>query len=156
MFYVCSFCAPPSRWRSLYPGRACAAAGRAPFRPGCRRAAAHGRRPRVHWRLAPVVAGPRRLDTIAPPRKRGGVSRTLSREKLERRLDDIIRRRGVEALNQMRDEARRIAPLIGRKEEFAAFDTLVGALPGTRDDDLVCDRPRPLHRRTCSAVRLRI
>jgi hypothetical protein len=96
------------------------------------------------------------LDTIAPPRKRGGVSRTLSREKLERRLDDIIRRRGVEALNQMRDEARRIAPLIGRKEEFAAFDTLVGALPGTRDDDLVCDRPRPPHRRTCSAVRLRI
>jgi hypothetical protein len=72
--------------------------------------------------------GRARLDTIAPPRKRGGVSRTLSREKLERRLDDIIRRRGVEALNQMRDEARRIAPLIGRKEEFAAFDTLVGAL----------------------------
>jgi hypothetical protein len=86
--------------------------------------------------------GRARLDTIAPPRKRGGVSRTLSREKLERRLDDIIRRRGVEAINQMRDEARRIAPLIGREEEFAAFDKLVGALLGTRDDDLVCDRAR--------------
>ncbi|MBU6407981.1 MAG: Fic family protein [Alphaproteobacteria bacterium] len=82
------------------------------------------------------------LDNMAPSRKRGGVSRTLSREELELRLDDIMRRRGVEALNQARDEARRVAPLIGRDEEFAAFDKLVGALLGTRDDNLVSDRAR--------------
>jgi hypothetical protein len=82
------------------------------------------------------------LDNMAPSRKRGGVSRTLSREELELRLDDIMRRRGVEALNQVRDEARRIAPLIGRDEEFAAFDKLVGALLGTRDDDLASNRAR--------------
>ena len=82
------------------------------------------------------------LDNMAPSRKRGGVSRTLGREELELRLDDIISRRGVEALNQVRDEARRIAPLIGRDEEFAAFDKLVGALLGTRDDNLVSDRAR--------------
>ena len=35
------------------------------------------------------------LDNMAPSRKRGGVSRTLSREELELRLDDIMRRRGV-------------------------------------------------------------
>jgi hypothetical protein len=82
------------------------------------------------------------LDNVAPSRKRGGVSRTLSREALELRLDDIMRCRRVEALNQVRDEARRIAPLIARDEEFTAFDKLVGDLLGTRDDALVSDRAR--------------
>lgn len=43
-----------------------------------------------------------------------------------------MRRRGIEALNQVRDEARRVAPLIGREGESATFDKLVGALLGTR------------------------
>ncbi len=82
------------------------------------------------------------LDNMAPSRKRGEVSRTLNREELELRLDDVMRRRGPAALNELRDEARRIAPQIGREKEFAALDKLIGALLGTRDDDLVSDRAR--------------
>lgn len=83
------------------------------------------------------------LDNMAPSRRRGGaISRTLNREELELRLDDMIRRTGTVSANRLRDEARRIAPLIAREEEFAAFDKLLGALLGTRDQELISDRAR--------------
>ncbi len=83
------------------------------------------------------------LDNMAPSRRRSSdVSRTLSREEIETRLDDIIRRHGEDAANSLRDEAKRIAPLIGRDEEFAALEMLIGALLGTQDARLATDRGR--------------
>lgn len=81
------------------------------------------------------------LDNMASSRKRGGdVSRTLSRVELEARLDDVLRRSGVGILNALRDEARRIAPLIDRDAEYEALDRLIGALLGTREDRLASER----------------
>ena len=81
------------------------------------------------------------LDNLVPSRRRGNSeSRTLRRDELELRLDDIARRRGDPELNRIRDEARRIAPLIGREAEFAELDRLIGALQGTRDLQLKSDR----------------
>ena len=75
------------------------------------------------------------LDTMAPSRRRSGeTSRTLSRDELEGRLDDVVRCGGPDALNTIRDEARRIAPLLDRDKEFEALDRMVGALLGTRED----------------------
>ncbi|MBI1197922.1 MAG: cell filamentation protein Fic [Phenylobacterium sp.] len=86
------------------------------------------------------------LDNMAVSRRRGGeVSRTLSREEVETRLDDLIRRNGDEAANRLRDEARRIAPAIGREAEFAALDKLIGALLGTREEPLQTDRAQARH-----------
>ncbi len=83
------------------------------------------------------------LDNMAPSRQRGeGVTRTLRREDIEHRLDDFIRTTGPDALNQIRDEARRIAPKIGREAELEALEKLIGALLGTREDRLVTDRAR--------------
>ncbi len=83
------------------------------------------------------------LDNMAPSRKRGGdVSRTLTRTELEDRLDDLIRRGGPDGLNALRDEARHIAPLIDRNEEYAALDRLIGALLGTREDKLASERAK--------------
>jgi hypothetical protein len=83
------------------------------------------------------------LDNLVPSRRRGaGVSRTLRRDEIEDRLDDIARRRGADELNSLRDEARRIAPLIGREAELAELDRLIGALQGTRDAPLTTDRAR--------------
>jgi len=83
------------------------------------------------------------LDNMAPSRRRSGeVARTLSREELETRLDDMLRRAGPEALNRLRDEARRTAPLIGRKVEFEELDRLIGALQGTRDAPLKTERAK--------------
>ncbi len=86
------------------------------------------------------------LDNMAPSRRRGGeVSRTLNREEVETRLDDLIRRNGTDAANALRDEARRVAPFIGRQAEFDAFDKLIGALLGTRDEPLITDRAQARH-----------
>lgn len=83
------------------------------------------------------------LENMAPSRRRNGeTSRTLTREELEHRLDDVVRRNGNDALNTIRDDARRIAPLIGREKEFKALDRMVGALLGTREDRLKTDQAK--------------
>ena len=83
------------------------------------------------------------LDNMVPSRRRSGdVSRTLSRPELETRLDDLVRRNGPEALNRLRDEARRIAPTLGRESELIDLDRLIGALLGTHNAPLETDRGR--------------
>ncbi|MFN4287404.1 MAG: Fic family protein [Brevundimonas sp.] len=86
------------------------------------------------------------LDNMAPSRRRnGGISRTLSREEIETRLDDMIRLGGEQAVNRLRDEARRIAPQIDRATEFEALDKLISSLLGTRDEPLVSDQGQARH-----------
>lgn len=86
------------------------------------------------------------LDNLAVSRQgKSGVKRTLGREQMEQRLDDLVRRNGAGALNRLRDEARLVAPRIGREVEFEAFDRLVGALLGTREDELASARARARH-----------
>ena len=83
------------------------------------------------------------LDNMVASRKRGGdVSRTLTRVEIEARLDDVNRRNGTEGVNALRDEAKRIAPLIDRIAEFTALDRLIGALLGTREDKLASERAK--------------
>ena len=86
------------------------------------------------------------LDNLAVSRRgKSGVRRTFGRQQIEQRLDDLVRRNGDEALNRLRDEARRVAPLIGRESEFESFDRLAGALLGTRKDKLASSRARARH-----------
>ncbi len=84
------------------------------------------------------MASPARiaLDNLRPSRARASVSRTLRREELEERLDRLARIRGSEALNELRDQARVIAPALDAHAQFVRLDELVGALLGTRDADL--------------------
>ncbi len=84
------------------------------------------------------MASPARiaLDNLRPSRARASVSRTLRREELEERLDRLARIRGPEALNELRDQARVIAPALDAHAQFVRLDELVGALLGTRDADL--------------------
>ena len=77
------------------------------------------------------------LDNLVPSRRsKTGVSRTLRRSDIEARLDDLARTGGEASLNRLRDEARRLAPLIDRQSEFVDLDALIGALLGTRDTTL--------------------
>jgi hypothetical protein len=83
------------------------------------------------------------LDNMALSRRRSSeVSRTLTRAELEIRLDDLIRRGGEDAANKLRDDARRVAPVIDRDEEFIELDKLIGALLGTREDKLATNQAR--------------
>ena len=80
------------------------------------------------------MAGPARiaLENLRLSRARAGVSRTLRREELEERLDRLARARGAEALNELRDDARALAPKLGAEQELADLDRLIAALQGTR------------------------
>lgn len=76
------------------------------------------------------------LDNLRPSRARSGAPRTLRRAELEELLDRIARLRGAQALNELRDEARTLAPELGAEAQLAELDVLVGALLGTRTGDL--------------------
>ena len=77
------------------------------------------------------------LDNLCPSRARNGrVARTLSRPELETRLERMVAAAGVEGLNRVRDDARRIAPALNRADQQKTFDRIIGALAGTREADL--------------------
>jgi hypothetical protein len=59
--------------------------------------------------------------------------RSLTPNDLEKRLEEILKIRGVSELNTMRDRARQIARQLGWQREFQKLDTIVGALLGTRE-----------------------
>jgi len=82
------------------------------------------------------LASPARayLENMRPSRARGGrLPRTLSRQEIEERLDDLLRRQGEAAVNRLRDEARAIAPELGLEDEYGELNDLIGALLGTRE-----------------------
>lgn len=76
------------------------------------------------------------LDNFVPSRRRSTVARTFSREEIEAHLEKILRRSGEDELNRLRDEARRLAPALGREKEFAALNAMIGALLNTQTDRL--------------------
>jgi hypothetical protein len=76
------------------------------------------------------------LDNFVPSRSRGTVARTLSRKEIETHLEKLLRRSGEDELNRLRDEARRLAPILGREKEFTALNAMIGALLNTQTDRL--------------------
>lgn len=83
------------------------------------------------------------LDNLAPSRERGGRSRrTLEPAELEAHLSTKLRVFGADALNQLRDLARRIAPELGREAEFQRLDRMISSLLGTHDAPLLTTEGR--------------
>jgi hypothetical protein len=82
------------------------------------------------------------LDNLRPSRARSGVSRTLRREEIEERLDRMARARGEQALNELRDDARTVAPVLHAEEQLELLDRLIGALLGTRKTPLLSHAAR--------------
>jgi len=72
------------------------------------------------------------LECLQISRTRSGESKSLSSAKIEERLDDICRVRGVPELNRMRDEARRIASVLGFDREFNVLSRIISAILRTR------------------------
>ncbi len=76
------------------------------------------------------------LDNFAPSRSRGTVARTLSKKEMEAHLEKLLRQAGEDELNRLRDDARRLAPKIGREKEFGALNKMIGALLNTQTGNL--------------------
>ncbi|MXX56448.1 MAG: cell filamentation protein Fic [Gemmatimonadetes bacterium] len=90
------------------------------------------------------------LENMRPSRARGKRKRrTLGRAEIENRLDQLIRTAGDGAANQLRDDARAIAPELGLEQEAAQLDALIGTLLGTRrsrlDSPVAIARSRGRH-----------
>ena len=85
------------------------------------------------------LASPARafLENMRPSRARSGVARTLSRQEIEERLDEILRQSGGATIQRLRDDARLIADQLGMTDEYQRLDNLIGSLLGTREARLV-------------------
>ncbi|MEX2601177.1 MAG: Fic family protein [Balneolaceae bacterium] len=80
------------------------------------------------------------LENMRPSRTRkGSVSRTLSQEEMEEKLDQLFRLKGADHVNRIRDKAREVARKLSMMEEFKKLDDLIGTLQGTRTTTLKSD-----------------
>lgn len=68
--------------------------------------------------------------------RQGKISRALSRQEIEERLESVLRLNGDEALNRLRDEARNISKKLKLSKEFKKLDEIIGGLLTTRKADL--------------------
>lgn len=84
------------------------------------------------------IASPARafLENMRPSRARAGVARTLAASEIEERLDEMLRHGGEDALQRLRDDARKISDPLGLQDEFRQLDNLIGTLLGTRSAQL--------------------
>lgn len=72
------------------------------------------------------------LENLQPSRRGATTPKAISRKELEERLERILRLRGEKALNNLRDEARRVADASGFLEEFKSLDAIIGAMLKTK------------------------
>lgn len=70
------------------------------------------------------------LENLQP--SRGPQRRSAGREAVEARLLSTCDARGEDALSNLREQARTLAPLLGMPTEFTVLDELVGSILGTR------------------------
>lgn len=77
------------------------------------------------------------LENLQPSRKTDGVSKALDIEKVEEKIEEIIRVHGEDGVNHLRDKARWVAGELGWQTEMARLDTLVGAMLSSRPSQLL-------------------
>lgn len=75
------------------------------------------------------------LENLAPSRARSGIKKTLGRSWVETQIIREVERRGEQGINQLRDEAGELAPLLGYEKEFKTLNKLVSAILKTRPAD---------------------
>ena len=71
------------------------------------------------------------LENMQYGREGKSLSKSLPRDEIENRLVQIIRIHGEDELNNIRDQAKAIAPILKMKHEFKALSTLISAILGT-------------------------
>ncbi|HTE25732.1 Fic family protein [Flavitalea sp.] len=71
------------------------------------------------------------LENLQRTKGSGEESKTLSREQLEEKIDAFLRVKGEDTLNQVRDRAKKIAPLLNMKKELTELNQLITDLLGT-------------------------
>ena len=79
-----------------------------------------------------LASDPRRyLENLT--RGRGWSDRVLPQDTVEASLDRVLMVGGEQRLNQLRDQAREVAPALGYQTQFKRLEGLIGALLGTQE-----------------------
>ncbi|HXB44956.1 MAG TPA: Fic family protein [Puia sp.] len=73
------------------------------------------------------------LENLESSRGPEEITKTLSRKEIEENLEKIIRVRGAEKLNGLRDEAKKIAGILDREKEFKKLNQLISDMLTTGD-----------------------
>lgn len=74
------------------------------------------------------------LENLQPVRRVSTEpGKAVSQEVLEQKLEAILKARGEDGLNQLRDQSREVANELGMKDEFAKLDRLISSLLTTGD-----------------------
>lgn len=71
------------------------------------------------------------LENLQVSRRKAAESKTLTRSQIEERLEAIIRARGENGLNELRDKARKISKPLGMQDEFKKLNDLISDLLST-------------------------
>ncbi|MEP7109370.1 MAG: Fic family protein [Ferruginibacter sp.] len=71
------------------------------------------------------------LENLQVSRQSGPQSKTITLPQIEERLEQVIRVKGENGLNQLRDKAREIADELGMQNEFVKLNKLISALLNT-------------------------
>ncbi len=77
------------------------------------------------------------LENLQPSRQSGPESKTCPLSEVENRLEQVVRTRGENGLNELRDKAREIALQLGMETEFEKLNKLVGAMLASRPSNLL-------------------
>jgi len=85
-----------------------------------------------------VASEPRRfLENLQITKKTGPDSKTLSIPQIEEKLDDILRIKGEEGLNSLRDKARDLAKILNMQKEYELLNKIIGALFTTKPSKIL-------------------
>jgi len=84
------------------------------------------------------MASPARLllENLAATRTREAATRSAGQAAVEEKLAGILRIKGEDELNRIRDLARSISPVIGLEKGFQLLDRIIGTLLQTREAEL--------------------
>jgi hypothetical protein len=77
------------------------------------------------------------LENLQITKKSGPDSKTLSILQIEEKLDDILRIKGEDGLNQLRDRARHLSEILDMKKEFESLNKIIGALFATKPSKIL-------------------
>jgi hypothetical protein len=71
------------------------------------------------------------LENLQSSRRTAEMSKTITRQQLEEKIEAFLRMKGEAAVNRVRDEARKIAPELHMEKEWEALNQLITDLLGT-------------------------
>ncbi len=77
------------------------------------------------------------LENLQLSRQRGNVRKTVDKAAVEHRLETLCRIQGEAELNRLRDRAKTLAASIGMIPEFHQLDEIIGAILGTRSNEVL-------------------